>query len=386
MTNIEFRAEGGSWSRRSGNFYHLLGASTGTRILARRGIVAVHRIGTGDFRLKVFLVEEPDVKFFDGTSMEVWINGHEFVIPYLGDGHFEGVVDGRALHRMITGLSPAEPEALDDDDEGDDDEFLDVCIESRFHRKEGSRFWEGDHERLPKWMKDPWRLRIDPGPNYFNVVIGADLGSHPPPCVRVNDVWCAGPMPLGPNHFWFAFDPVHLAAMTEYGKGEPDEDLALENEPCPPRSMHEVRRVCMAIGTSGKTYVEWRNAARDWQRSFHGLGTAYGQGRYYRDYERSNADRAEHYRRAILSRFNKRPAAYRSYEIGAWVHEVGGYPKKWEDLRKRYAEKSDECRENAVRLEAMGEEVRARNLAAQAVLEKHEARYEDAIRFLYPPR
>ena len=387
----------GEWQRRgSGKFWHLTDPTASPDVLADRtpNVVAVWDPRRKDYRLKVF------VKSTITPPLALVINGHAFnlstVVPHNKSGFLhQGMVDGVALYRCLHGQPPL-PDAdqvEDEEDEEDEEEdaggYLDVCIESRFELEKGkyARDFIGEHKRCPSWMK-AWKLHLTVTNQYVWLEIGGRLAhnGHIPPCIRINDVWCGLGMPLGTDLYAYAFDPIHLEAISSWGQGAPDDDIALPNEPCPPRGNYPLRDLARLVGMGVPEHREWRKHLKDWTYSLPAMGTSWGQGNFYREYVTRNTDKAAHYRRCIQSQFNKRPPAYRTYDLDAWIDEVGGKPKEWRGKVKVHEDKAEECAATVKRHKDFELKARAKHDTALAWLEEHEAKYADAIRHLFPAR
>jgi len=327
----------GGYRHANGKFHYMVNPSgtmsDGTPVAFKdrgpgRPVVVGVNDGGGDQRQKLFL----DRTDLDG---EFVINGVAVNLPHRGDGLYQGDV-GRASNRRIMYEGPNVTM-------GTSDEPRDYCIETRFDTDTFSRSHNGhpgDVTGFPEWMMvTDIVVTAEVNGSGPCVYLSTDLDAKHPHFadmlhgVRINGVWCTG-MPFqtgGEVHLMFPVTPDDAREIRGYGDGLTDLDMPDETRPI--RTRHLVRALwnhLKARGLQGGMDAwEWRDDVMKMQYRVMGMGVAYGQWSVFNRKLDEVKGRIRHWEGLMVRRYQKRPKAYESYSMDAWINEVGGAPAYW---------------------------------------------------------
>lgn len=383
----------GGWRRASGPFWEakepvLEVPPTYQMTLKDRGrspqVVGVYNPATSDYRIKVFADVKQGVSA--DSKFQIHIDGRPLGFAGSPNGPLVAKPESATLWRILQGLPV--PTIDEQQDEESEDPFvpsyLDVSVEASFTGERIWRHhWEGDITRSPKWM-DVRRIGITPpettgGAHGLLLEVGCEL-RHLPHSVRVNGHWCRW-MPLSTTTLILNADPLDIAAIREGEPGEP------ETVPVPAYDRNTIHKLYHAVKFPAADCRTWARAAETMRNKHLGMCTFIGQQDYYRRVIRRLENEKIRKQGYLAARFRRRADAYQNHAIDEWAEEVRGKPLEW--LNRIDAIEQTYLPRCKARYEDFGisiAEMRHEADAAEAQIDEFSEPYEDAIRFLYPPR
>lgn len=391
------RLSGGVWDRMSNGFWHLRNFSVGDSglALAHRPnnapkVVAKFDAGRSDFRIKFFVDTDMD-------SVAVVLNGfkmHAERRVFTNSWHTAAFPDGRTLWGILNGRTPVRDDSEEGDDRGDgneeeNDEFLDVCFETRFDPSNTDKAgrWRGNPGDLPAWMRAE-EIAITPprtggGPHHVELRAGGILRDDVK-LLRVNGVWMIA-WPLGERQgtWLLQADPLEMEAIRDYMNSSDSAEVE-PDEPMPPRSRAAVRRIHRDVGLTRGDYYAWTGAVRDINNCIMAMSTTQGQIDYY---ERKTvrcyaaARRYEGLMNKYWLKDTRGEVALKDYIDASPRDEI----RKWHRLGSLAAEAADKASERAGQLAGRCDELRHTYEEAMETAMKFEAEYAPVIRYMHPP-
>ena len=356
----------GDFIRKSGKFHHMVnpvlvqGPGEAQIRFYDRGagkpsVVAVYDPANDDYRIKTWLEADPDTH-----SICMDVNDRTVTFYRRGGRLFEVETEKRTLHAILhdedatsEDFLPAKKEAREEIQQdlanGDGAKaapvqaapvgYLDRCIETPFDTGDADRdgAWVGDPASAPDWMRMR-SISIRPIANggswiHIDTELRTEVGKRLLGVMRINGVWCVGIPANGYSgeawngSFLYSATPEDVSAIAAYGDGLAD--IAMEDEPAPPRTVAMQREIALQARRNGKDSIgrdfrPWRDAIMVMNNNLGALCSVHRQARFHETLWRRDAERAEHYKGLVQSAYDRRPNAYRDYKLAEWLAEVGG--------------------------------------------------------------